>query len=83
MPTRKIDDPCRGGPRNPNPKGCLHPEHDPPARLFEPGLYEHECPSCEAKIKFRVPEILARTWTARGGEPRRWTISFSIGGDPS
>lgn len=38
MPTRKISDDQDTRPRR-------HPNHDPPnMRVFEPGLYEHECP---------------------------------------
>ena len=26
---------------------CLHPEHNPPTNIvLDPGVYEHECPSC-------------------------------------
>ena len=47
MPTRKIAD----APKAP----CRDREHNPPTmRLFEPGTYEHECPSCGAKAAFVV-----------------------------
>lgn len=48
MPTRKIAD-------LPTDKRCRHPEHDPPtAMCFPPGIYEHECPACGRKVKFRA-----------------------------
>ena len=35
----------------------LDSEHDPPGMIvLSPGLYEHECPRCGAKQRFRVPE---------------------------
>jgi hypothetical protein len=35
---------------------CRHPEHNPPTMIvLEPGLYEHECPSCGRKVQFTVP----------------------------
>ena len=49
MTTRKIAEPV-------NP--CTHPEHNPPSMMvFEPGTYEHECPSCHEKQVFEVPLI--------------------------
>lgn len=34
---------------------CTHPEHAPPSmRVFEPGVYEHECPACGEKVTFEV-----------------------------
>lgn len=37
---------------------CRHPEHNPPNMIvLPPGLHEHECPSCGAKQRFRVPEL--------------------------
>lgn len=55
MPTKKISEPD-------NPWGlnapCVHPEHNPPNMMvFEPGTYEHECPSCGVKTVFVVPLI--------------------------
>lgn len=48
MPTRRIDEP-------PHPVTCYDPEHSPPShRVFQPGLYEHECPSCGKTTIFRV-----------------------------
>ena len=48
MPTRKIKDLKRFNP-------CMHPEHDPPSMMvFEPGVYEHECPACHRVITFTV-----------------------------
>lgn len=36
---------------------CRSPEHFPPSMIvLPPGLYEHECPACGAKERFRVPE---------------------------
>jgi hypothetical protein len=50
MPTRKI--------RNLEPeieRPCTHPEHNPPGHaVYEPGVYEHECPRCHKKIQFTV-----------------------------
>ena len=48
MPTRKIAEPhCT--------RTCSHPEHNPPSHVvFEPGLYEHECPACGRKVRFWV-----------------------------
>lgn len=49
MPTRKIADIA------PGPSQCRDREHDPPGhRVFSPGLYEHECPSCHHKQQFLV-----------------------------
>lgn len=45
-PTKKIAD---------APVPCFHPEHDPPSMMvFEPGTYEHTCPSCGKKVVFTV-----------------------------
>jgi len=52
MPTRRIDtkESCWD-----NRKVCRHPEHNPPSmRVFEPGLYEHECPACGHTQVFKV-----------------------------
>lgn len=50
MPTRKIDE--RAWPMK---AICLNPDHTPPTMMvFEPGLYEHECPDCGHKTRFRV-----------------------------
>jgi hypothetical protein len=49
MPTRKIAD-------LPNHDTCRDPAHDPPTMmLFEPGVYEHTCPSCGHATRFVVP----------------------------
>jgi hypothetical protein len=49
MPLKKIAD---------APKFCHHPEHNPPSMIvLEPGTYEHTCPSCHAKIVFRVDGV--------------------------
>ena len=37
---------------------CQDSEHEPPKHMvFEPGEYEHECPSCRKITKFTVPLI--------------------------
>jgi len=37
---------------------CRHPEHNPPgAMLFQPGTWQHTCPSCGEVTTFEVPEI--------------------------
>ena len=47
MPTKKIADP-------PLPP-CRDSEHNPPSMMvFEPGVYEHTCPTCGQKMVFRV-----------------------------
>jgi hypothetical protein len=49
MPTRKIAD-------LPLDSVCLDSEHSPPTHMFyEPGVYEHVCPSCGRKLVFTVP----------------------------
>lgn len=62
MPTRKIRDaqiPCR------------HPEHNPPnMRVYEPGSYEHECPSCHRKVQFEVPAVFWSTTPTKPFLPR-------------
>lgn len=53
MPTRKINDP---------PKICRHPEHDVPNhQVFEPGTWEHTCPSCGAVKVFKIPQVFCET----------------------
>ena len=53
MMIRRIDDDTNVWPRN----LCRDPEHNPPGMIcLPPGLYEHECPRCGAKVRFRVPE---------------------------
>ena len=48
MPTKKID-------KIPKTSICYDPEHNPPTMmLFQPGHYEHTCPSCKKKIYFYV-----------------------------
>lgn len=48
MPTRKIRDLAPE-------ENCRNPDHDPPThRLFDNGVWEHECPGCHRKIKFTV-----------------------------
>jgi hypothetical protein len=37
-------------------KKCRHPVHSPPNMIvLEPGVYEHECPSCHFKTYVHVP----------------------------
>lgn len=51
MPTRKIDTPNWM-----TVNFCRDSEHLPPTmQLFEPGVYEHECPSCHKVTTFVVP----------------------------
>ena len=61
MPTRKIRD---IDPRDKRFNPCRDPEHNLPGmRVFEPGDYEHECPSCGRVIRFSVyPHF---TWSAK------------------
>ncbi len=34
---------------------CTDPEHKPPMHIvLEPGVYEHTCPGCGAKITFTI-----------------------------
>ena len=41
-------------------KPCLSSEHNPPSHMvFQPGEYEHECPSCHKKQRFSVPMVIA------------------------
>lgn len=54
MPTRKIAD---------IPVPCRDSEHNPPAhQVFEPGIYEHTCPSCGKVTRFTIQ----RTWCEAG-----------------
>lgn len=60
MPTRKIRDlaeeNCKGWELEKD--ICQHPEHNPPMhRVYEPGVWEHECPGCGKKQIFTVPRI--------------------------
>jgi hypothetical protein len=42
-----------------SPELCAHPQHKPPIHQYlEPGIYEHECPRCHAKVQFRVQQIV-------------------------
>ena len=59
MPTRKIRDLPPKGSHWSLPVPCQHPEHNPPGHMvFEPGVYEHECPGCGRKFEF----IVQGTW---------------------
>lgn len=52
MPTKKIED---FKPQD----ICRHPEHLPPTMMvWEPGVYEHTCPSCGKVTRFTVPQII-------------------------
>lgn len=63
MPTRKISGPA-------DIKKCQHPEHNVPMnQFFEPGTYEHECPSCGNIIRFAVPEP-----SLKSNFEKRWKI---------
>lgn len=54
MSTKKIDEKAHL-----HQNVCCHPEHNPPSmQVFKPGLYEHECPKCKKKSKFRVATIV-------------------------
>lgn len=58
MPTRKIGDLPKlpDGRHKPPEKPCFHPEHNPPSmKVYQPGVYEHECPACGRKLTFTVP----------------------------
>lgn len=49
MPTKKIGDFKKI-------KICRDSEHNPPTmQLFEPGFYEHICPTCGSITHFTVP----------------------------
>lgn len=51
MPTRKISGPIKS-------QKCNDPDHGVPKfQFFEPGTYEHECPSCGKIIRFTIPEF--------------------------
>ncbi len=46
--TRKIAD-------LPSDNMCRDPQHEPPSmQVFEPGVYEHVCPSCGRSMHFVV-----------------------------
>lgn len=52
MPTRKIGEVDNEKMR------CRDPEHNPPTHIvYEPGIWEHECPRCGRKVRFVVPRI--------------------------
>lgn len=58
---RKIRDlqPEWGQPR---PEPCLSPDHEFPSMVvLEPGVWEHECPSCGRKTTVTVPLVTCRT----------------------
>lgn len=50
MPTRKVKD-IDGW----DAKICRDPDHNPPTMMvYQPGVYEHECPSCHRTFTFVV-----------------------------
>ena len=53
MPTKKIEEE-----KKKHREACYDPDHSPPTMMvYEPGLYEHECPTCHRKVTFRVNEF--------------------------
>lgn len=69
MPTRKIAD-------LPEVKRCHHPEHYPPTMMvFQPGVYEHECPGCHHVIVFTVRReatLSKKKWSLPPPRTREW-----------
>jgi len=58
MPTRRLDEPRSPLTSEWDNGPCTHPEHNPPSHMvFQPGRYEHTCPSCGKKTVFTVPSI--------------------------
>lgn len=50
MPTRKVGEVDWSKFRP-----CSNPDHDVPSMMvFQPGVYEHECPGCKNIIRFTV-----------------------------
>jgi hypothetical protein len=40
------------------PEPCRNPQHDPPSMIcLSPGVYEHTCPGCGARVLFTVPWV--------------------------
>lgn len=61
MPIRKIAD-------IPRVKKCRDPDHEIPNMIcLEPGIYEHECPSCGKKTTFVVDRGGRLSVTSRDG----------------
>ena len=58
MPTRKLVDPHPPMYADSLSSRCYDPDHEP-ARLVvrEPGLYSHECPTCDYRVVFRVDRM--------------------------
>lgn len=53
MPTKKIADKPKW-----EYKPCLDPDHDPAKyRVYESGVWEHECPTCHRKMQFVIDEV--------------------------
>lgn len=66
MPTRKVSD-------LPKAEGCQHSDHNPPSfRVYEPGVYEHECSGCGRKTRFIVHGV-----RYSAGTDAEWVTSFN------
>ena len=66
MPTRKISEPAQE-------KKCMHPDHGVPMfQHFEPGTYEHTCPSC-GEVK---------TFTVKGTSMKNSDSTWKVGKSP-
>ena len=65
MPTRKVGEVDWSKFRP-----CTNPDHDVPSmRVFQPGVYEHECPGCKNVIHFTVrPTHFAQSVPGRPSE---------------
>lgn len=51
MPIRRIEEKDVSNPD----RWCRSNDHNPPQNIYlHNGLYEHECPSCGKKTRFRV-----------------------------
>ena len=80
MPTKKIAD-------LPSFRRCRHPEHKPPTMVvWEPGVYEHTCPSCGDVTRFIVSERPSMrdehgyvAYRGGGGITPKWHAWNSIG----
>lgn len=68
---------------------CMHPEHNPPNMIvFDPGVYEHTCPACGAKMIFTVTGTFCSTpWKTTIGDRLTGRTkdfeSFNLGSNPS
>lgn len=57
MPTKRLTpEEFDAWAQAPLPEPCRHPDHDP-AKLavWQPGIYQHDCPGCKRSHVFRVP----------------------------